>query len=41
MIDVFFSCKDVNAQWDKDRNTDTIMEISVARGQPPLFYSVN
>ena len=41
MIDVFFSCKDVNAQWDKDRNTDTIMEISVTHGEPPLLYSAN
>ena len=41
MIDVFSSFKDVNTQWDKDRNTDKIMEISVAHGQPPLLYSVN
>ena len=36
MIDVFSSSEDVNAQWDKDRNMDTIMEISAAHGQPPL-----
>ena len=41
MIDVFSSCKDVNVQWDKNRDTDTNMEISVAHGQPPLHYSVN
>ena len=41
MIDVFSSFKDVNAQWDKGRNTNTIMEISVVHGQPPLLYSVN
>ena len=47
MIDMFSSCKDVNAHRDKDRNTDTIMVwcntimISVAHGQPPLMYSVN
>ena len=41
MIDVFSSSKDANAQWDKDRNTDTIMEISVAHRQPPLIYCVN
>ena len=28
------------AQWDRDRNMDTIMEISVVHGQP-LFYSEN
>ena len=39
MIDVFSSSKDDNAQWDKDRKTDTIMEI--AHGQSPLIYSVN
>ena len=47
MIDMFSSCKYVNAHRDKDRNTDTIMVwydtimISVAYGQPPLMYSVN
>ena len=29
------------AQWDSDRNMDTIMEISVALGQPLLLYSEN
>ena len=41
MIDVFSSCEDVSAQWDKDRNMDIIMEISAAHGQPPLPQSVN
>ena len=41
MIDVFSSCKDINAQWGKDRNMDTVMKISFAHGQPPLLYSVN
>ena len=27
------------AQWGRDRNKDTITEIFVARGQPPLLYS--
>ena len=29
------------AQWGKDRNFDTIMEISVAHDQPPLLYNEN
>ena len=29
------------AQWDRDRNMDTIMEISVVHGQPLLLYSEN
>ena len=33
--------KMINAQWGRDRNTNTIMEISVAYGQPPLLYSEN
>ena len=27
------------AQWDRDRNMDTIMEISVVHGQPLLLYN--
>ena len=41
MIDVFSNCKDVNAKWEKDRNKDAVMEISIAHGPPPLLYSVN
>ena len=33
--------KMIKAQWGRDRNTNTIMEISVAYGQPPLLYSEN
>ena len=29
------------AEWYRDRNMDTIMEISVAHGQPLLLYSEN
>ena len=29
------------AQWDGDRNMDTIMEISVVHGEPLLLYSEN
>ena len=27
--------------WGRDRNMDTIIEISISRGQPPLLYSEN
>ena len=29
------------AQWDMDKNMDTIIEISVVYGKPPLFYTEN
>ena len=41
MVDMFSGCKDAQAQSDSDRNIDAIMEISVAHGQPLLFYSEN
>ena len=43
MTDVFSGCKDAQSamQWDRDRNIDTIMEISVVYGQPLLLYSEN
>ena len=28
-------------KWGKDRNMDTIMEISVRHGQPPVLYGEN
>ena len=37
----FLVAKMFKAQWDKDRNIDTIMEISVVHGQPLLLYSEN
>ena len=36
---LWLTCKMPKAQWDRDRNIDTIMEISVAHGQPLLIYS--
>ena len=33
--------KMIKAQWGRDSNTNAIMEISVAYGQPPLLYSEN
>ena len=41
MVDMFSSCKDVQSVMDRDRNIDTIMEISVAHGQPLLLYKDN
>ena len=41
MTDLFFNHKGVNAHWDNDRNTDTMIEVSVAPGQSPLLYSVS
>ena len=41
MIDLFPVGKMSQAQWDRDRNLDTIMEISVAHGQPLLLYREN
>ena len=41
MADTFPNCKDVqNALW-QDRNMDTITEISVSHGQPPILQSEN
>ena len=37
----FAVVKMFKAQWGRDRNMDTIMEISVAHRQPPFPYSEN
>ena len=37
----FLVAKMPKAQWDMDRNMDTIMDISVAHGQPLLLFSEN
>ena len=41
MVDAFPSWKMFKAQWARDKNMDTIIEISVAHGQPSLLYSEN
>ena len=41
MVDAFSNCKVVQSAMGRNRNIDTIMDISVAHGQPPLFYSEN
>ena len=41
MADVFPVAKTPKMRWDRDRNMDTIMEISVVHGQPLLLYSEN
>ena len=43
MTDVFSGYKDAQSamQWDRDRNMDTIIEISLVYGQPLLLYYEN
>ena len=41
MVDRFPNCKDVQNALRQDRNMDTITEISVSHGQPPILQSEN
>ena len=41
MIDAFLSCKDIQSFIGQGQKMDTIMEDSLAHGQPPLLYIEN